>query len=180
MPIHVRVEGLEEVRARFNNPQALRKPMQNFFISAAKITQGHAQADAPQRTGKLKRSIAYRVYTRMKMYAKVYVNARASKTWPKNVPIWVEEGTKPHEIGPATSAVKGRTARRAARLSRLKGEKVTLHNKAILINGHPYALAHHPGTRPHPFMAPAAQQSQAGIMGLASRLIADIKAELSR
>lgn len=176
--MQIKVEGLDEIKRRFGNTRAMRRPLQWFFTEAAKTVQEHARGNAPQRTGKLKRQIAYRIYTRTaNMFAKVYVKKSRSKNWPTNVGLWVETGTQPHGIGPADEAIKGRNARRLKRLQKA-GYTGTLKNKALkLPDGRYFSRVRHPGQRAHPFMQPAIGQSQGAISGLLSRLAGIIAKE---
>ena len=122
--------------ASARTPQALLRSLAVLVVQNAKVA-------VPRRTGNLARSI--QVGQASATSATVVAGASYAA--------FVELGTRPHEITPAAkSALRFAASAGGARLSGSprKGAAVVFAKRV-----------HHPGTKPHPFMLPAARKAVA-------------------
>ena len=132
----MKLVGQVELNRRLNaikDTKGLLKQVQLVMIREAKVL-------VPRKTGNLGRSIVPGQLT----------NTRATVEAKAGYAAFVEFGTKPHVIRPRKAKALAWASGSGRRLSGRprKGAKLTFAK-----------VVHHPGTKPHPFMLPAAQKA---------------------
>lgn len=135
--IIIRIEGDERLRRIMRNPEFVRGPFRRFLTRSAFIVEKAEKEKAPVDTGRLRSSIFSQVQER-----------RASIGPTVYYAAYVEFGTRPH--WPPRGALQP-WARRHGFPPGNRGD--FLVRRIIALRG----------TKPHPFMAPAARASQSGI-----------------
>lgn len=165
----VHVKGLAELQKLLDElPAKIEKNiMRGALRAGANVVKAQAQANIHSVSGELARSL--RVSTNAKggkVIAKVVAGKGfgAKGTPPKNLPLWVEYGTKAHLI-----SVKDKPSRMTRR--GLKDFAIRTINKMIargslVIGGNLVGpMVKHPGAAPNPFMRPALDtQAQAAVI----------------
>lgn len=133
-----RVHGIPQLESRLEHvaagtPSAVLRQWQTRTIELAKIA-------APKQTGNLKRSIRPGEMSVLK----------ASVIAATNYAVYVEMGTKPHDIRPVHARVLAWGGARRLTGSLRSGARPD----------HFAMYVHHPGTRPRPFLKPSAEKAQ--------------------
>lgn len=183
MDLQYRVSGLRDLDEALKQfPAKLqRKYLARALRAGAKIIQQQAQANAPVKTGALRRNIVVRSAPRNGAAGRVAVGIRAAKKIGSRTTStgkvrsvfdkrgdafygrFVEGGTKPHMI-PRLS----KRDRAAARTVLGKGTASVLK-----IGGRFVSVVHHPGAKSKPFLRPALESSP-------PRVLAAFRDELAR
>lgn len=147
--VTIRIEGIPELRHKLDNPNLIAGPVREFLLKSSFTVEGKAKQLAPVDTGRLRASITSIIRPTQAMVAPT-VNYGAA----------VEYGTRPHF--PPPDALEG-WARRHGFPSA----------------GGAFLLARsisRRGTRPQPYMRPAATQSQPDISRFAGEMALAIEA----
>lgn len=144
----LRVEGVPELKARVNALTPDRQLMGRLALAVV----GEAKRLVPRRTGNLGRSIVIGHVEPLSAQVKATANYAA----------YVELGTRAHEIKPRKAKMLRFAPGSGSRLSgtpRKNAQNIIFAKKV-----------RHPGTKPHPFMAPAIK-AVAHAAGLAAEII---------
>lgn len=93
----ITIRGLEELQdeLRKMEPAPLKKTLQKGTAAGAKLLKPHAKAEAPKRTGRLRKSIVAQAAKRDKPASIVKVRTGHSGAWYRH---FVMQGTKAHRI----------------------------------------------------------------------------------
>ena len=147
--ITIQIRGLEQVVGNMDYGVLVEEPLRRFLLRSALTVESHAKENAPVDTGRLRASIASRVeQTQATISPSVFYAP------------YVEFGTRPH--WPPMAALQP-WAQRHGFPPGSPG--------AFLIAR---AISRH-GTKPHPYMQPAALQSLSAIQGFAADLATEIE-----
>jgi HK97 gp10 family phage protein len=129
--------------ANAKTPEAMLRNLAALVVQNAKVF-------VPRKTGNLARSIKELSVTATS--AQVIANA--------NYAGYVEGGTRPHVIEAGAKGILAWPASSAGRRLSGTARKAMYGKGAAKLGGWAYAMrVNHPGTKPHPFMMPAARKS---------------------
>lgn len=148
--IIIRVEGVQETVARLGYDSLIAQSLRDFLLRSAFTVEAHAKENAPVDTGRLRASISSEI--------EEFVATISPKV---HYGVFVELGTRPH--WPPPSALQP-WAQRHGFPPGSAG--------AFLVAR---AISQH-GTKPQPYMQPAAQQSQPEIEAFAQQMANEIEA----
>lgn len=149
MEIIIRVDGLDETLEKLDYDMLAAQAVKNFLLRSVIIVEAHAKENAPVDTGRLRASISSEVMeTRAVVSPKVFYGA------------YVEMGTHPH--WPPLSALQPWAQRHGFPPGSAGAFLVA---RAISQRG----------TKPHPYMEPAARESEPAIEGFAQQMADEIE-----
>lgn len=164
--IRVRLEGGEELHRALADSELVAGPVKDMVAEAAFIVEAKAKALAPVDRGRLRASITSEIAP---LEAQVYTNVMYAPM--------VELGTKPHVILPKNKkALAFQLGGKLGRGTRRRGRTGMIGGGAKIV----VAKVNHPGTRPHPFMLPAAEALVRQAPRLLQRLARAIEAHWGR
>lgn len=142
--LKIKVEGMDRVRRKLQKDALWAKPIQRFLERAARTIELHAKEKAPVDTGRLRASIGFQVMDLPTMQAIIAPKAHYGA--------YVEFGTRPH--WPPLKAMQPWAQRHGFPRGRAGAFLLAL------------AISRH-GTKAHPYMRPAAEQSKGAIQRFA-------------
>lgn len=148
--VKIQVVGGAELRRVMNDPNLVRGPLQVFLRKAAFVAESNMKQEAPVDTGRLRSSIMTQIEP-----------LRAAVGPTVTYAPYVEYGTRPHW------PPKGALQPWAGRHGFPAGAKGDWLVRFIIFKR---------GTKPHPYVRPAAKKSEPEIKMLFKQLIADIRA----
>lgn len=148
--IRVRVVGMERLNRALRDPMVIRGPLAMFLQRAALVVEGHMKQKAPVDTGRLRASITHRVDQLQAVIGPTVTYAA-----------WVEFGTRPHWPPP------GALQPWAGRHGFPAGPRGDWLVRWIISRR---------GTKPHPYVRPAARTSVPEIKLLLGDMLNAIKA----
>jgi HK97 gp10 family phage protein len=144
--IKIHLEGVEELLRKVSDPQVVGLPLRNMIQKSAALVSRKAKEKAPVDTGRLRQSIHWRTTRDIEAIIEPSVDYAA----------FVEFGTKPH--WPPSGALDGWARRHGI-------------SPAFLVAR---AIARR-GTKPQPYMEPAARESQSDINGFVTDAAREIE-----
>jgi hypothetical protein len=150
-------DGFDHARARTMAELGHQMSTAVTGASAKAVTHAQAHGAFRNRTGQLRHSIHVEPGSR---------NGRMAESWivsPMFYSLYVEAGTKPHDIWPKAAHGTRKSALRTGQSAR---EKSDVGTHRVALRWYPSgsnagaprfaAMVHHPGSKAYPFMGPAA------------------------